>query len=166
MAHPYVPLQEGLLYLTVQSQEHAGDTRRRAVTQGELNRAVEGHQPSSRTSICSIVREGTVTARALHNVLQRATGVHFSDQTVRNRLHEGGIRARHPLVGLVLTAQHCAVWLAFSREQQNWQVCHWCPVLLTEQVHTEHTIDLKESAMVNVMLPATSSSMTCLAVGQ
>ncbi|MBN3305947.1 PLXB2 protein, partial [Amia calva] len=32
MAHPYVPSQEGLLCLPLQSQEHGGDTKRRAVT--------------------------------------------------------------------------------------------------------------------------------------
>ncbi len=33
---------EGLLYLPAQAQEHGGDSRRQAVTLGELNRAVEG----------------------------------------------------------------------------------------------------------------------------
>ena len=32
------------------------------------------------------------TARALQNELQQATGVNVSDQTIRNRLHEGGLR--------------------------------------------------------------------------
>ncbi|KAK0149974.1 hypothetical protein N1851_009262 [Merluccius polli] len=42
-----------------QSQEHGGDTRRPAVTRGELDRVVEGHQHNSRTGIYSFVREGT-----------------------------------------------------------------------------------------------------------
>ncbi len=46
------------------------------------------------------------TARDLQNYLQQATGVNISDQTIRNRLHEGGLRTRRPLVGPVLTAQH------------------------------------------------------------
>ncbi|MCI4390161.1 hypothetical protein PGIGA_G00119410 [Pangasianodon gigas] len=73
------------------------------------------------------------TARALQNDLQQATGVHVSDQTVRNRLHEGGMRARCPLVGHVLTAQHRAAQLAFAREHQNWHVRHWHPVLSTDE---------------------------------
>ncbi len=37
-----VPLSEGLLCLPAQSQEHGGDSRRQAVTLGELDRAIEG----------------------------------------------------------------------------------------------------------------------------
>jgi len=44
------------------------------------------------------------TARALQIDLQQATGVNVSDQTIRNRLHEGGLRARCPLVVPVFTA--------------------------------------------------------------
>ncbi|KAL0180356.1 hypothetical protein M9458_025798, partial [Cirrhinus mrigala] len=54
------------------------------------------------------------TARALQNDLQQATNVRVSAQTVRNRLHEGDIKARRPQVGVVLTAQHRAGRLANS----------------------------------------------------
>lgn len=73
------------------------------------------------------------TARALQNDLQQATNVHVSAQTVRNRLHEGGMRARRPQVGVVLTAQHHAGRLAFAREHQDWQIRHWRPVLFTDE---------------------------------
>ncbi len=73
------------------------------------------------------------TARALQNDLQQATGVNFSDQTIRNRRHEGGLRAQRPLVGPVLTARLRGARLAFAIEHQNWQVCHWHPVLFTEE---------------------------------
>uniref|UniRef100_A0AAZ3REL8 Tc1-like transposase DDE domain-containing protein n=1 Tax=Oncorhynchus tshawytscha TaxID=74940 RepID=A0AAZ3REL8_ONCTS len=52
---------------------------------------------------------------------------------VRNRLHEGGMRARRPQVGVVLTAQHRAGRLAFAREHQDWQIRHWRPVLFTDE---------------------------------
>uniref|UniRef100_A0A3B4CC07 Uncharacterized protein n=1 Tax=Pygocentrus nattereri TaxID=42514 RepID=A0A3B4CC07_PYGNA len=73
------------------------------------------------------------TARALQNDLQQATNVHVSAQTVRNRLHEDGMRARHPQMGVVLTAQHRAGRLAFAREHQDWQIHHWHPVLFTDE---------------------------------
>uniref|UniRef100_A0A674A2U6 Transposase Tc1-like domain-containing protein n=1 Tax=Salmo trutta TaxID=8032 RepID=A0A674A2U6_SALTR len=73
------------------------------------------------------------TARALQNDLQQATNVHVSAQTVRNRLHEGGMRARRPQVGVVLTAQHRAGRLAFAREHQDWQIRHWRTVLFTDE---------------------------------
>ena len=75
----------------------------------------------------------TSTARALQNDLQWATRVHVSDQTVRNRLQEGGMSAQHPLVGPVLTAQHRAARLTFAREHQNWQVLHWRPIHFTDE---------------------------------
>uniref|UniRef100_A0AAZ3Q5H5 Transposase n=1 Tax=Oncorhynchus tshawytscha TaxID=74940 RepID=A0AAZ3Q5H5_ONCTS len=68
------------------------------------------------------------TARALQNDLQQATNVHVSAETVRNRL-----RVRRPQVGVVLTAQHRAGRLAFAREHQDWQICHWRPVLFTDE---------------------------------
>lgn len=56
------------------------------------------------------------TYRALQNDLKQATNVHVSAPMVRKRLHEDGMRAWHPQVGVVLTAQHRAERLAFARE--------------------------------------------------
>ena len=47
------------LCVPAQSPEHEGDSRRQAVTLGELDRAVEGPQPISRTDICCFVQGGT-----------------------------------------------------------------------------------------------------------
>lgn len=49
----------------------------------------------------------------------------------QRRLHEGVLRARHPVVGPVLTAQHCRARWAFTIAHQNWQVHHCHPVLFT-----------------------------------
>ena len=71
------------------------------------------------------------TARALEIDFRRATTVHLSDQTVRNRLHEDGMRARRPARGPIRTAQHRVQRLNFAHEHQNWQLRHRRPVLFT-----------------------------------
>ncbi|KAI4902032.1 hypothetical protein NFI96_009942 [Prochilodus magdalenae] len=64
---------------------------------------------------------------------QSPTAVNVSDQTIRNRPHEGGLRARRPIVGPVLTGQHRRARLAFATEHQNWQIRHRRLVLFTDE---------------------------------
>ena len=73
------------------------------------------------------------TARALEIDFRRATDVHLTDQTVRNRLHDDGMRARQPVRGQILTAKHRVQRLKFAREHQNWQLRHSRPALFTDE---------------------------------
>ncbi|KAI4877778.1 hypothetical protein NFI96_033001 [Prochilodus magdalenae] len=78
---------------------------------------------------------------SLHNALKyerwagvaSPTAVNVSDQTIRNRPHEGDLRARRLVVGPVLTGQHRRARLAFATEHQNWQIRHRRLVLFTDE---------------------------------
>ena len=55
------------------------------------------------------------TAKTLEIDFCRATEVHLLDQSVRNKLHYDGTRARRPVQCPVLTAQHRAVRFNFLK---------------------------------------------------
>lgn len=59
--------------------------------------------------------------------------MNVSDQTIRNIIHEGGLRTKHPLVFPVLNAWHRGARLAFAIEYHNWQVHRRPPVLFTDE---------------------------------
>ena len=80
-----------------------------------------------------VARQPTLTARRLRNEFQNATGIRVSTQTVRNRLHESGLRARIPANCPVLTAAHRAARLDFAREHVGWTVDQWSSVLFTDE---------------------------------
>lgn len=73
------------------------------------------------------------TARALQNNPKQTTSVNAFVKTIINRLHEGGLRVRQPLADPLLTSLHSGASIAVAIEPQNWQVCHWRPVHLTEE---------------------------------
>ncbi|KAI4900603.1 hypothetical protein NFI96_003188 [Prochilodus magdalenae] len=67
------------------------------------------------------------------HILQQSQHHGYVGEGSRNRPHEGGLRARRPVVGPVLTAQHCRARLAFATEHQNWQIRHRHLVLFTDE---------------------------------
>ena len=61
------------------------------------------------------LRNRTSTARDLEEMdFRRASEVHLTDQTVRNKLHCDCTRARRPARGAVLTTHRCVVRFNFA----------------------------------------------------
>ncbi|GFW35696.1 transposable element Tc1 transposase [Trichonephila clavipes] len=77
-------------------------------------------------------RNRSENATQLQRQLLLATGRRVSSQTVRNRLHEGGLYARRPMVCIPLTPRHRAArrWAA---EHRDWEQHDWSQALFTDE---------------------------------
>ena len=72
-------------------------------------------------------------ARTLRRDFQSATGVRISTQTIRNRLHDAGLRSRRPAIQVPLTRYHVQMRLAWARDHVTWTQNDWAPVLFTDE---------------------------------
>ncbi|GFW39049.1 HTH_Tnp_Tc3_2 domain-containing protein [Trichonephila clavipes] len=81
---------------------------------GNVRRRPGAGRPRATTSTddryiqLTVRRNRTENATELQRQLLLATGRRVSSQTVRNRLHEGGLYARRPMVCIPLTPRHRA----------------------------------------------------------
>ena len=80
----------------------------------------------------SALRSRPVSAEQLRERLSR-TGTRVSVQTVRNRLHSAGLRARRPYVGVPLSQRHRQARLAWTRQHRRWTNQQWATVLFTDE---------------------------------
>ncbi|GFV24123.1 transposable element Tcb1 transposase [Trichonephila clavipes] len=78
-------------------------------------------------------RNRTENAKQLQRQLLLATGRRVSSQTVRNRLHEGGLYARRPMVCIPLTPRHRAARRRWAAEHRDWEQHDWSQVLFTDE---------------------------------
>ncbi|GFX75158.1 transposable element Tc1 transposase [Trichonephila clavipes] len=78
-------------------------------------------------------RNRTENATQLQRQLLLATGRRVSSQTVRNRLHEGGLYARRPMVYIPLTPRHRAARRRWAAEHRDWEQHDWSQVLFTDE---------------------------------
>ena len=79
------------------------------------------------------LRERNLTARTTARTTIGRHGRLLSDQTIRNRLREGGLRGRQPYVGLVLSARHRQLRLAWARCHPRFTHADWGQVLFTDE---------------------------------
>ena len=72
-------------------------------------------------------------ATTLCRDFQNATGVRISTQTIRNQLHDAGLRSRRPAIRVPLTQYHVQMRLASARNHVTWTQNDWAPVLFTDE---------------------------------
>ncbi|GFX68742.1 transposable element Tcb2 transposase [Trichonephila clavipes] len=78
-------------------------------------------------------RNRTENATQLQRQLLLATGRRVFSQTVRNRLHEGGLYARRPMVCIPLTPRHRVARRRWAAEHRDWEQHDWSQVLFTDE---------------------------------
>ena len=72
-------------------------------------------------------------ATTLRRDFQNATGVRISTQTIRNLLHDAGLRSRRPAIRVPLTWYHVQMSLAWAWDRVTWTQNDWAPVLFTDE---------------------------------
>ena len=72
-------------------------------------------------------------ATTLRKDFQNATCVRISTQTIRNRLHDAGLRSRGSAIRVPLTRYHVQMRLAWARDHVTWTQNDWAPVLFTDE---------------------------------
>ena len=72
-------------------------------------------------------------ATTLRRDFQNATGMRISTQTIRNRLHDAGLRSRRPAIRVPFTRYHVQMRLAWARDHVTWTQNDWAPDLFTDE---------------------------------
>ncbi|KAK7115567.1 hypothetical protein V1264_001407 [Littorina saxatilis] len=79
------------------------------------------------------VQQRMATANNIRQRLQATTNTVVSGQTIRNCLHNFGLRARRPVRETTLTANHRAARRAWCTQHVRWQRQQWAQVLFTDE---------------------------------
>ncbi|KAK7116312.1 hypothetical protein V1264_002016 [Littorina saxatilis] len=79
------------------------------------------------------MQQRMATANNIGQRLQATTTTVVSGQTIRNRLHNFGLRARRTVRGTTLTANHRAARRAGCTQHVRWQRQQWAQVLFTDE---------------------------------
>ena len=79
------------------------------------------------------LRNRTVTARQIASHLQDTAGVRVTGQTIRNRLHARGLKARRPYVTPMLTARHIRDRRQWCEQRRHWGNRRWARVMFSDE---------------------------------
>ncbi|GFU88210.1 transposable element Tcb1 transposase [Trichonephila clavipes] len=110
----------------------------RWVQEGTTNRRGRSHSPQCTTSHehRQIVRvsltDCSVTLRNIAHHIESVTHHSVSARTIRRRLHQSGLSARRPLLGLPLTQNHRRLRRQWCYERRMW-VAKWNEVVFTDE---------------------------------
>ena len=91
------------------------------------------NQRQARFLHIAALRQRTTNTTRLRQELRRAANSNISQHTVRNHLHEFGLRSRVADVCLLLTPAHCQARRAWCRRQQCWTRQQWGRVYFTDE---------------------------------
>ena len=106
---------------------------------GRVNRRHAGSRHRATTAaqdrylITSAARNRFSNATRLQRNLREASGTTISTQTVRNRLHDAGFRARRPAVRVPLIGRHRQERLLWCQDHVDWTPADWALVLFTDE---------------------------------
>ena len=100
-------------------------------------------------------------ATTLRRDFQNATGVRISTQTIRNRLHDAGLRSRRPAIRVPLTRYQVQMRLAWVRDHVTWTQNDWAPVLFTDE--SRFCVDFTDRRARVWRMPNKSFAPVCVA---
>ena len=135
--------------------QHAG-SRERSTTRAQdrfITLQARRHRFNNVTTLCS--------------ELQNATDVRLSTQTIRNRLHEAGLRSRRPAIRIPLTRHHVQELLEWARDHVTWALNDWTLILFTDE--SRFCVDFTDrrarvgGCEMNVLLKFVLQSMIAMA---
>ena len=79
------------------------------------------------------LRNRSLTSTELQQYLRRVPVVTVSRQTIRNRVHVGGLSARRPQVVLPFKARHCRARLTWCTQLRRWNINQWSHVMFSDE---------------------------------
>ena len=137
---------------------------------GNINDAPRSRRSRSLTNAddryirLSALQDQFQPATLITSDINRTRNRHVTAQTVQNHLHQSGLHARRPVIGVQLTHNHRRLRLKWTRTHQRWNMAQWRTVLLVMKVDLVLTLPIDVAVcgdvVMNVTLDVASQNMT------